>query len=370
LQICEAMPLARMPAITALKVHGLTIPTASPESDGTFEWQTTSMVLVEVTAGGETGIGWSYASRASAALIGEALAVCVRGADPFGTAEIWQRMVARCRNLGRPGDAMRAISAVDIAVWDLKARLMGLPLTALLPRERAAVPIYGSGGFTSYDQRQLCEQLAGWASQGIPRVKMKVGRDPEQDPRRVGWARAAVGDHTALFVDANGAYAREQAQRLGGQFAQLGVTWFEEPVSSDDLDGLRWLRERLPMDVAAGEDGVDPWACEAMLAAGAVDVLQVDATQCGGITGFQRACAIADDHRIAVSARCAPNLHAHLGCAAPRFAHVEYFYDHVRIEELLFEGALVAAEGCLRPDPSRRGLGLAVRPREVARHAQ
>jgi L-alanine-DL-glutamate epimerase-like enolase superfamily enzyme len=353
--------------VEKLEVQSLVIPTASPESDGTLDWDRTTVLIVEVAAGGRVGLGWSYASRASAEVIREALADCVRGADPFSTGAIWQKMISRCRNLGRPGVAMMAISAIDVALWDLKARLLGMPVIAILGSVRERVPIYGSGGFTNYGQRQLAEQLAGWA--GLGRVKMKVGRDPAADPVRVGWARAAVGEKVALFVDANGAYSRKQAARLAEHFGDYRVSWFEEPVSSDDLVGLRWLRDRVEMDIAAGEYGFDPWYFEAMLAAGAVDVLQADATRCGGITGFLRACAIADAHQVAISSHCAPNLHAHVACAAPRFAHAEYFHDHVRVEQMLFEGVLEPRDGALTPDQSRPGLGLVLKRKDAARHA-
>jgi L-alanine-DL-glutamate epimerase-like enolase superfamily enzyme len=359
------------PAVEKLDVQTFVIPTSSPESDGTIEWDKTTIVVVEAHGGGKMGLGWSYASRASAAVIHEVLAECVRGADTFAIGSTWQTMVARCRNLGRPGAAMMAISAVDVALWDLKARLFGVALATLLDRVRDAAPIYGSGGFTSYDERRLCDQLAGWVEQGIGRVKMKVGRDPDADPTRVGWARRAIGEGVQLFVDANGAYARPQAAALAQAFGRERVTWFEEPVSSDNLEGLRWMRDRVPagMAVAAGEYGFDPWYFNAMLSAHAVDVLQADATRCGGITGFRRAAAIADGFEVELSGHCAPNLHAHVACAIPRLAHLEYFHDHVRIEQMLFDGVLVPRAGALAPDLSRPGMGLALKRREAARHA-
>jgi L-alanine-DL-glutamate epimerase-like enolase superfamily enzyme len=353
--------------IEKLEVQSVVIPTSSPESDGTLDWDRTTVVIVEITGGGRVGLGWTYASRASAEVIRDTLADCVGGADAFTTGAIWQKMLSRCRNLGRPGVAMMAVSAIDVALWDLKARLLGVPVIAVLGPARERVPIYGSGGFTNYSQRQLSEQLAGWV--GFGRVKMKVGRDPAADPVRVGWARAAVGEKVALFVDANGAYSRKQAVQLAEHFADFRVSWLEEPVSSDDLTGLRWLRERVDMDVAAGEYGFDPWYFEAMLAAGAVDVLQADATRCGGFTGFLRACAIADAHQVPISSHGAPNLHAHVACAAPRIAHAEYFHDHVRVEQLLFDGVLSPRDGALAPDSSRAGLGLVLKRKDVARYA-
>jgi L-alanine-DL-glutamate epimerase-like enolase superfamily enzyme len=279
-------------------------------------------------------------------------------------------MVRQVRNVGRRGIAATAIAAVDSALWDLKGRLLGLPLAALLGAARNAVPIYGSGGFTSYDERRLREQLGGWAAAGLRWVKMKIGRDPAEDLARVRAARAAIGQ-AGLFVDANGAYSRKQALAFAHAFAGLGVTWFEEPVSSDDLAGLRLLRDRAPpgMEIAAGEYGFDSFYFRGMLAAGAVDVLQADATRCLGITGFLAAGAVADAFGIDLSCHCAPALHLHPACAVPRLRHCEWFHDHVRIEHLLLDGAPAPQQGAIRPDLSRPGLGLEVRWADAERFA-
>jgi L-alanine-DL-glutamate epimerase-like enolase superfamily enzyme len=275
------------------------------------------------------------------------------------------------RNVGYPGVASSAISAVDIALWDLKARLLGLALSTLLGRVRERVPVYGSGGFTSYTPEQMERQLAGWVEQGITAVKMKVGSEPDRDPERVRHARETIGEHAALFVDANGAYGRKQALRLAETFAgEAGVSWFEEPVSSDDLDGLRLLRDRGPagMSVAAGEYGYDLFYFRRMLAAGAVDVLQADATRCGGITQMLQVGVLCAAHGLRLSAHTSPAVHAHVCAAIEPLEHVEYFHDHARIEALLFDGTPPLRDGALCPDPARPGLGLALREHEAERY--
>ncbi|HSS40098.1 MAG TPA: enolase C-terminal domain-like protein [Polyangia bacterium] len=359
------------PRIDTLRVSTYVVPTDGPESDGTFEWDKTTAVVVEAMAGGVTGLGYTYADRATAVAVHDALAPVVIGQDAFATAAVHARMVGRVRNVGRAGIASMAISAVDVAMWDLKARLLGVPLAALLGWARRAVPIYGSGGFTSYGIDRLQRQLGGWAAAGMKFVKMKIGRDPAADVERVRAARAAIGDRVALFVDANGAYSRKQALAMAARFADAGVTWFEEPVSSDDLDGLRLVRDGVggQMDVAAGEYGYDPFYFRRMLAAGAVDVLQADGTRCGGVTGFVTAHAVADAHGLPLSAHCAPALHAQVGCALTRLRHVEYFYDHQRIEGMLFDGAPAPEDGALAPDPSRPGLGLSLKRQDAAKFA-
>jgi L-alanine-DL-glutamate epimerase-like enolase superfamily enzyme len=347
------------------------VPTEQPESDGTLAWDSVTIVVVHARAGGCQGLGYTYAHQSLAALINGKLAGAVRGMQILDVPAIWWKLHDEIRNLGRPGLCAEAISAVDVALWDLKARLLDLPLAALLGRVRHACPVYGSGGFTSYSDQQLASQLAGWVQAGIPRVKLKVGRDPDRDPDRVRAAREAIGPDAALFVDANGAYSRKQALALAEGFAGQGVSWFEEPVSSDDLEGLRLLRDRVPagMDVAAGEYAFDLFTVRRMLGAGAVDVIQPDATRCGGVTGFLKAATLAKAYDIPVSAHCAPSLHAHVGCAAAELRHIEYFHDHVRIEHLLFDGVLEPRHGALRPDMTRPGLGLELKRADAERYA-
>jgi L-alanine-DL-glutamate epimerase-like enolase superfamily enzyme len=363
--------LTSAPAVERLEVSVFVVPTDYPESDGTFVWDATTLVVVEAVAGAERGLGYTYADRATAAVVRDALARVVVGRDAMAPPAAWIAMVRAIRNLGRPGIASMAISAVDAALWDLKARLLDVPLVTLLGQVRAKVPLYGSGGFTSYSIDMLRAQLGGWAAQGFRRLKMKVGRRPEDDVARVRAARDAVGAGVELFVDANGATTRKQALALAERFAELDVRWFEEPVSSDDLDGLRLLRDRAPagMDIAAGEYGYDAFYFERMLAAGAVDVLQADATRCGGVTGMMQVAALCDAHGVPLSAHCAPSLHAHLGCALGPLLHVEYFHDHARIEQALFDGAPVPRAGELEPDLGRAGMGLALKRVDAARFA-
>jgi L-alanine-DL-glutamate epimerase-like enolase superfamily enzyme len=356
--------------VETVRLSAFAVPTDRPESDGTFAWSRTVLVVAEATSDGVTGTGYTYADRATAVLAKDTLVKVVLGSDAMGTERNYDAMVAAVRNLGRDGVASMAISAIDSALWDLKARLLDVSLVALLGPARDRVAVYGSGGFTSYDREELASQLAGWVALGIGRVKMKVGRDPARDAARVETARRAIGD-AELFVDANGAYSRKQALEFARVFAELGVTWFEEPVSSDDLDGLRLLRDRAPapMEIAAGEYGYHPAYFEHLLVAGAVDVLQADATRCGGVTGFLRVAALADARGFPLSAHCAPALHAHLGCACARMRHLEYFHDHARIEGMLFDGALTPENGELTPDRSRAGFGLKLRREEARRYA-
>ncbi len=357
-------------AIEKIEVSCYTVPTETPESDGTLQWEKTTMVLVEAAAGGVTGLGYSYADVSTAKLVQSLLREIVQGRNAFDVPGAHAAMLHKIRNLGRPGIVSMAISAVDNALWDLKAKLLGVSLLDLLGAVRESVPIYGSGGFTSYSIGKLQGQLGGWAAQGIKMVKMKIGREPQADLGRVRAAREAIGPEVDLFVDANGAYTRKQALAQAEKFAELDVRWFEEPVSSDDLEGLHLLRDRAPagMNIAAGEYGYDILYFRRMLAAGAVDVLQADATRCGGLTGFLEAGAVCAAFELPFSFHCAPTLHAAAACASPRFWVGEFFFDHARIERMFFDGFLEPKDGALTPDRSRPGLGLKFKRADAARY--
>jgi L-alanine-DL-glutamate epimerase-like enolase superfamily enzyme len=356
--------------IEKLSVAAYKIPTDAPESDGTYEWDSTTIVTVDVMAGGKTGLGYTYADASTAKLIDDRLKQIVIGRDAISIQSCWDAMVHSIRNLGRPGICSMAISAVDVALWDLKARLLDLPLVRVFGQVRDKLPIYGSGGFTSYEIDKLQQQLRGWVEQGIAMVKMKIGRDARADIERVHAAREAIGKGVYLFVDANAAYTREQALKQAKKFSEFSVTWFEEPVSSDDLEGLRLLRDCAPpgMNIAAGEYGYDLVYFRRMLDAGAVDVLQADATRCAGFTGFLQAAKLCEARHVPLSSHCAPALHLHIGCAAAPMVHAEYFHDHARIEKIFLEGNVEPDNGALKPDLSRLGMGLELKRTDVTKY--
>ncbi|HLH29590.1 MAG TPA: enolase C-terminal domain-like protein, partial [Terriglobia bacterium] len=342
-----------------------------PEADGTIEWDSTTIVIVEAHAGGQSGIGYTYGDLSCGRLVDRVLSSLLLGKDAMDVEGRYMSMLRAVRNIGRPGIASHAIAAVDIALWDLKARLLNLPLWILLGGARNGIEVYGSGGFTSYSVEQIQEQFRGWVDRGISKVKMKVGSNPAADLYRVRAAKQAIGGSVELFVDANGAYTRKQALEFAENFAAYDVRWFEEPVSSDDLEGLRLIRDRAPggMDVAAGEYGYDPTYFQRMLDAQAVDVLQADATRCAGVSGFLQAAALADAHHVPLSAHTAPSIHAHVCCAVPPACHLEYFHDHVRIERMLFDQVLEPINGCLYPDRSRPGLGIQLKRSDAVQYA-
>jgi L-alanine-DL-glutamate epimerase-like enolase superfamily enzyme len=357
--------------IGTVKARAYTVPTDEREQDGTLDWDSTTLVVANVEAGGYEGIGYTYAEKGNAGLIGGKLAKTIEGRDAFDIPGCVATMEREVRNMGRRGLAATAISAVDVALWDLKAKLLDVPLVRLLGAARPHVPIYGSGGFTNYTDAKLAKQLGGWVAQeGCRWVKMKVGRDPRRDRERVKAARTAIGD-AGLFVDANGSLSVKRALAFAEHVLIEDVRWFEEPVSSDHLAGLHLLRERIPapMEVAAGEYIYVPRDALAMLSAGCVDVLQADATRCGGISGFLVAGHMAAAHQIDLSGHCAPSVHLHAACSVPRLRHLEWFHDHVRLEHMLFDGAPTPKQGAIAPDLSRPGLGIALKRQDAERYA-
>jgi L-alanine-DL-glutamate epimerase-like enolase superfamily enzyme len=361
------------PSVREVTAAVYVIPTDAPEADGTLAWDKTTMVVASARAGTARGIGWTYAAAAAQGVIADVLAGAVIGRSAMDIPGAAEAMARAVRNIGRAGIAATAISAVDIALWDLKARLVGVPVTRLLGQARDSVPVYGSGGFTTYDEDQTREQLAGWVQQDrIPRVKIKIGESwgsrEHRDLERVALAREVIGPDTELYVDANGGYSAGQAVRVAHRLAEYGVTWFEEPVSSQDPAGLAAVRRQVLPDVAAGEYSWSLADSARLIDAGAVDCLQLDVTRCGGITEFLRGSALAAAHNLQVSGHCAPNLHARVGIAVPNLRHVEYFHDHQRIEQMFFDGALNPAGGALTPDPDEPGLGLALREPDADRY--
>jgi L-alanine-DL-glutamate epimerase-like enolase superfamily enzyme len=341
--------------VAELSVSTYRVPTPAPEADGTAHWSATELLVVEPVAGGMRGLGWSYcAAPAAAEVVRSRLAEVVVGTDALDVVGSWQRMVAAVRNAGLPGLVSMAIAAVDLALWDLKAKLLETPLDRLLGRSRDAVPVYGSGGFVSMSDEELVGELRRWTAElGISRVKIKVGQDAgraaDRDLARTQLARDTIGGDIELFVDANGGYRPGQARRLGASYDDVGVTWFEEPVPSAQLADLRMLRESLRCDIAAGEYLSSAAEAERMCSARAVDCLQLDVTRCAGITGWLQAAAVAGAHGLEVSAHCAPALHVAPAASIPNLRHIELFADHERIERLLFEGAPVVDRGQLRP---------------------
>lgn len=335
--------------VDQVEVRALSFATSAPESDGTLTWDHTDVVVVETHAGADVGLGWSYTSPAAVEIIRSVLAPEVLGEEASSPGRLWERMHRACRNFGTRGVVMAAISAMDIALWDLRSKELRVPLADLWGACRESVPIYGSGGFTSMSELQLDEQVETWLSAGCPALKLKIGEDwgrnVTRDLDRVARVMARVRGDADVMVDANGAYSRSQAMQVGQDLDLLGVRWFEEPVSSDDLRGLGELSDALNCDVAAGDYIAEVSDARSMCEA--VDCVQLDVTRCGGYTGWRRCAAYAHAVHVPVSAHGAPALHLPLAIADHDVRHVEWFSDHVAVEDELVEGVPVLGHGQL-----------------------
>lgn len=356
--------------ITSISTKAYKVPTDKPEADGTFEWDSTEMVTVEIEGGGKKGIGYTYAQSSTANFIDSYLKNKILGKDFMQIENINSYLHKNIRNNGNCGIAYMALSALDTALWDLKAKILNLPLCELLGRVRDKMLIYGSGGFTSYSIKELQFQLSGWAKSGLSAVKMKIGQHPDEDIERIKAARQSIGNNTLLFVDANGAYTIKKALKTSEEFNKYNVSWYEEPVSSDNLEGLSFIKENVPagVNISAGEYGYNLQYFRNMLESESVDVLQADATRCGGISGFIKTGILCEAFQIPFSSHCAPALHLHIALCLPAFYIAEYFHDHVRIENDFFDGAQQPVSGFLYPDLTRPGLGLELKEKDVERY--
>lgn len=354
--------------VTSLKVSAYTIPTDSHEADGTAEWDSTTMILVELEGGGKMGIGYTYGNAAIAYIIDKTLKPLVLNKDVLQLSAINAALVKAVRNDGQCGIAMMAVSAIDNALWDLKAKVLNVSLSSLLGKLRDKVLIYGSGGFTSYTEKQLEEQLGRWSEVGIKHVKIKVGTHPEIESNRLRIARNTIGKEAKLYVDANGAYTIKQALDLADVLTLYNVNWFEEPVPSYNLSGLNFIRENAPstMMIAAGEYGYNLPYFQKMLENKAVDVLQADATRCGGISGFMSTSVLCSANQLPFSSHCAPAIHVQAAMACNDFFIAEYFHDHVRIENMFFDNLAFMKDGYLQPDTSLPGIGIEFKYKDAA----
>lgn len=356
--------------IDGVETKVFTIPTERPEADGTISWEATTVVLAFVSAGGKTGMGYTYSERAAAGVIRRILSDLVLGQDAWDVHRCWNEMRHAVRNIGMRGIAGNAISAMDTALWDLKARLLSIPLADLFGKCRSSVQIYGSGGFTTYGEADVRHQIEDWQSVGISLAKIKIAGDSHSARTRINWARKSLEDDDTLMVDANGAFTVKPALSVAEQLPDMGVDWFEEPVSSDDLEGLKLIRRQSAgLDITAGEYGYDEFYFRRMLEAGAVDVLQIDATRCQGYSGFLLAANLAAAHSRPISSHCAPALHLPVCLHVPKLMHMEYFHDHVRIESMIFDGVPPVQEGHLAPSDNAPGNGLTLRESDARKLA-
>lgn len=306
---------------------------------------------------GLEGLGFAYSKRAGGpALFAHArqLAPLLIGQDPLDTGRIWERLLWAGASVGRQGVAAQAIAAVDIALWDRKAKLAGISLAKLLGRYRSSIRCYDTGGgFLSASTDAVVRSAGAALERGIGGIKVKVGGDPREDIGRVRAVRAAIGDRTPLMVDANQQWDRSTARSVGRRLAELDLTWIEEPLDAYDIAGHASLRQALDTPIASGEMLGAVGDIRRFLEADALDVVQPDAPRLGGITPFRRVMELADEHAVTVAPHFATEIHVHLAAAQPKEGWVEWF-DW--LAPLWVERLELRAGRVLVPD--RPGIGL------------
>jgi L-alanine-DL-glutamate epimerase-like enolase superfamily enzyme len=335
--------------------------------------------LVEVEGDdGVKGVGFCYAGHAGGALVTKAvrdlLAHKLVGEDAHRVEGLWEAMYQEALLVGRLGAVLRAISALDIALWDRNARAAGLPLYKLLGASVTdAVPAYASGGYylKGKTPEMLGEEVAGYVRQGFGAVKIKVGReDLGLERARIDAARAAIGADVLLMLDANNAWSDlPTALRFMRVYEEFDPYWIEEPFGPDDIDNHARLARLTPVPVATGEIEGGRWRFKELLDKNAAMILQTDACVCGGISEFRRIAATAASYGVTLCPHWFHDVHAHLVAATPNARYVELFTDDKVLNfRRLVAPQLVFKHGMIEL-PDRPGLGCDFVEDAVARYA-
>ena len=312
------------------------------------------------TLEGHEGVGYSYSKRAGGPGLyahAKEIADDVIGEDPNDIQRIWTKLVWAGASVGRSGLATQAIAAIDIALWDLKAKRAGLPLAKLLGAHRDSVACYNtSGGFFSSPLEEIIENAHNSLERGIGGIKIKVGQpDPRIDLNRVEAIRAELSDEVALMVDANQQWDRVSALRIGRQLERYGLTWIEEPLDCYDAEGHAMLADKLDTAIATGEMLTSTAEHRLLIERRSVDYIQPDAARVGGITQFLRIMALGEEAGLKLAPHFAMEIHLHLSAAYALEAWVEHF-DWL---EPLFNERLRIAGGRMHV-PARPGLGFSL----------
>ncbi|NEA25025.1 L-talarate/galactarate dehydratase [Actinomadura bangladeshensis] len=356
---------ATLDRVAWIELSSVALPLAVPVSDAKVltgrQRPMTEVVFLFAEIGtedGHEGIGFGYSKRAGGpgqfAHAAE-IAPAVIGEDPSDIGKIWTKLAWAGASVGRGGLAAQAIAAIDIALWDLKARRAGLPLAKLLGAHRDSVRCYNtSGGFLHAPLEEVLDNAEAAVAAGIGGVKLKVGHpDHAEDMRRVTAARERLGDAFPLMVDANQQWDRPAAQRMGRALEAFDLTWIEEPLDAHDAEGHAALAAALDTPIATGEMLTSVAEHCALIDRRAADIIQPDAPRIGGITNFLRLAALADHHHLQMAPHFAMEIHLHLAAAYPSEPWVEHF-DWL---DPLFNERLVIEDGRMHV-PARPGLGI------------
>jgi D-arabinonate dehydratase len=351
--------------IETVRARTLRLPLRRAIRTSNLSIEAREFVLVEIVAeGGLSGRGFGFTRDGLVAQTVDAnLAPLLVGEDARLTERIWERLYLGTRYLGRKGLLMRALSAVDIALWDLRGKALGAPLWELLGGYREHIPAHVAGGYygPSSDEEAVGAEFAGYRSAGYRGAKINVGGLPfERDLARVAAARAALGAGVGLAVDFNGSLASvHEALRWARELESLDIAFLEEPFLMDALPAMRGLRARSPLPIAIGEDESGRWAFRELLEPPSLDILRHDATLAGGVSEWVKIAGLALAHDVALFPHWFPEIHVHVAAAFPSCVGVELIDPASGVMNLheLMENPLTQRDGYAEP-PSGPGLGI------------
>jgi len=351
--------------ISKIQVHLVSAPVTGGFSDATRQVEKVGFAVVRVTTDqGLEGLGITYhevGGEATKALIERNMTPRLIGRDPFETEVIWADMTSYLRGVGRKGLMFCALSAIDIALWDLKGKITGLPLYRLLGGTERRVPVYASGGWTSYSDEQLVEEITGMVRQGYRMVKFKVGveggRNLRRDVERVAKVREAVGPAIGIMLDANNCWDAATGVQFANRVRDLDIMWLEEPVPADDIPGLARFRQGTDIPLATGEHEYTKFGVRDLILNGAADVVQVDAARAGGYTEMLKIAALTQAWNLKFAPHAMENIHVHLVSAVPNALFLERLLMFEEITARVFKNVPVPQDGYITI-PELPGLGL------------
>ena len=365
--------------ITSIETISLNNPRATPIQDATTEtpnnYSGRGQLFVRIyTDEGVEGLGMTYSSPGVKDVVESALMQILIGRDPMDTEKIWDDMLWKVRSYGRKGVALCAISAVDIALWDLKAKFLNLPLYKLLGAYTNSVPVYGSGGWTNLTKSELIQEMTDYVESGIPRVKMKVGKNfgncEREDIERVEAVRDAIGYDIALYIDANNGYRKKQAIYMAKEFEQFQVGWLEEPLIPDDVDGMSEIARSTTIPIASGELEYTKYGFKELIYRGGADIVQPDVGRVGGVTEWIKVAHLAESFNLPVAPHALQLVHLHLCCAIPNIKAVEYMNISLENADLWMTEFPKQSNGMWSPFHDKPGLGLDLDHYSVAKYTQ
>jgi L-alanine-DL-glutamate epimerase-like enolase superfamily enzyme len=317
--------------IAKVQVHLVSQPVTGGFTDATRAVETLGFTIVRITTDqGLEGIGVTYhevGGEATKALIERNIAHKLVGRDPLETEVLWSELTTYLRGVGRKGLLFCALSAIDIALWDLKGKIFGVPLYRLLGGNKTHIPVYASGGWTSFSDEELVASMKSNVDTGYSMIKFKVGveggKNINRDVIRVRKVREAVGPNVGIMLDANNCWDAATGVQFANRVRELDIMWIEEPVPADDIPGLARFRRATDIPLATGEHEYTRYGVRDLILAEAADIVMADGARAGGYTEMLKIAALTQAWNLKFSPHAMENIHIHLVSAAPNAPFLE-----------------------------------------------